>query len=77
MKIDPTNFDHLVQLAMAQVATPQIRPVVEKELLHFDILFCLNQAGLLDNLVFQGGTSTSGKLPLLRHRKERTYPSNV
>lgn len=33
-----------------------MRPVVEKELLHYDILFCLEQKGLLDNLVFQGGT---------------------
>jgi len=34
-----------------------MRPVIEKELLHYDILFCLEQQGLLDDLVFQGGTS--------------------
>ena len=33
------------------------RPVIQKELLHYDILFCLKQSGLLDGLVFQGGTS--------------------
>ncbi|HET6629122.1 MAG TPA: nucleotidyl transferase AbiEii/AbiGii toxin family protein, partial [Woeseiaceae bacterium] len=33
------------------------RPVVEKELLHYDILFALDTEGLLDPLTFQGGTS--------------------
>lgn len=36
---------------------PHMRPVIEKELLHYDILFALDTAGLLDNLTFQGGTS--------------------
>jgi predicted nucleotidyltransferase component of viral defense system len=30
---------------------------VEKELLHYDILYCLDKADLLQNLAFQGGTS--------------------
>jgi len=34
-----------------------MRPVIEKELLHYDILFALDSAGLLDLLTFQGGTS--------------------
>jgi len=34
-----------------------MRPVIEKELLHYDILFALDQEGLLDSLTFQGGTS--------------------
>ena len=34
-----------------------MRPVVEKELLHHDILFCLDKENLLDILTFQGGTS--------------------
>ena len=34
-----------------------MRAVVQKELLHYDILYCLEQAGLLGGLVFQGGTS--------------------
>ncbi|WED21972.1 nucleotidyl transferase AbiEii/AbiGii toxin family protein [Vibrio sp. JC009] len=33
------------------------QPVIEKELLHYDILFALDQAGMLDDVVFQGGTS--------------------
>jgi len=33
-----------------------MRPVVEKELLHYDILFALDKEGLLDSLTFQGGT---------------------
>lgn len=34
-----------------------MRPVIEKELLHYDILYALDEARVLDNLVFQGGTS--------------------
>jgi predicted nucleotidyltransferase component of viral defense system len=33
-----------------------MRPVIEKELLHYDILFALDKEGLLDKLTFQGGT---------------------
>jgi len=34
-----------------------MRPVIEKELLHYDILFGLDRDGLLDELTFQGGTA--------------------
>jgi len=51
------NFAALVKKAMTQDGVAKMQPVVEKELLHYDILFCLEKAGLLDNLVFQGGTS--------------------
>jgi predicted nucleotidyltransferase component of viral defense system len=34
-----------------------MRSVIEKELLHYDILFALEKGGLLDKLTFQGGTS--------------------
>lgn len=51
----------LRQLADAALAeTPDgeaLRPVIEKELLHYDILRALDQAGLLDLLTFQGGTA--------------------
>lgn len=57
MKQDKQNFVQLVEWAMATPEVSYMRPVVEKELLHYDILFALEQAGLLDNLVFQGGTS--------------------
>jgi predicted nucleotidyltransferase component of viral defense system len=42
---------------MQDANVTHMRPVIEKELLHYDILFCLEEKGLLDNLVFQGGTS--------------------
>ena len=51
------SFSKLVELAMAQDGLAKMQPVVEKELLHYDILFCLEKAGLLNDLVFQGGTS--------------------
>ncbi len=51
------NFLVLVEKAMQEQARAHMRPVIEKELLHYDILFALNNAGLLDRLTFQGGTS--------------------
>lgn len=57
MKIDSADFNMLVARAMQQTEVSAMRPVIEKELLHYDILYCLDQAGLLNELVFQGGTS--------------------
>ncbi|RJT27615.1 nucleotidyl transferase AbiEii/AbiGii toxin family protein [Buttiauxella izardii] len=51
------DFDTLVTEAIQQNGLAGLRPVVEKELLHYDILFCLSEAGLLKSLTFQGGTS--------------------
>lgn len=51
------DFDTLITAAIQQSGLAGLRPVVEKELLHYDILFCLSEAGLLKNLTFQGGTS--------------------
>lgn len=50
-------FDQLVNEALrsrAELAT--LRPVVEKELLHHDILREMSEAGLLTGLTFVGGT---------------------
>lgn len=57
MKITEDDFSQLVNKAMQDNNVTHMRPVIEKELLHYDILFCLEEKGLLDNLVFQGGTS--------------------
>lgn len=54
---DRADFEVLVNLAMAVPGRTHMRPVVEKELLHYDILFCLDQERLLDQLTFQGGTA--------------------
>ncbi len=51
------NFNKLVDLAMSTLDQGTLRPVVEKELLHYDLLFALDLGGFLDSLVFQGGTS--------------------
>jgi len=51
------NFDLLVERALTSENRTHMRPVIEKELLHYDILFALDNAGLLDNLTFQGGTA--------------------
>lgn len=50
------NFNDLVNRAMRDQGLGHMRPVIEKELLHYDILFSLDQAGLLSTLTFQGGT---------------------
>ncbi|SDB12315.1 Nucleotidyl transferase AbiEii toxin, Type IV TA system [Pseudidiomarina indica] len=51
------NFSQLVNRAMQQQDVSHMRPVIEKELLHYDILFALESNRLLENLTFQGGTS--------------------
>ncbi len=55
--IKPADFTSMVELAMAAPGRSHMRPVIEKELLHYDILFTLDKDNLLDRLTFQGGTS--------------------
>jgi predicted nucleotidyltransferase component of viral defense system len=54
---DKRDFNALVALAMTQTGSTAMKPVVEKEILHYDIFHALDKDGLLKNLVFQGGTS--------------------
>lgn len=54
---DNNAFLTLVEQAMRIQGRSHMRPVIEKELLHYDILFALDTAGLLDKLTFQGGTA--------------------
>lgn len=54
---EQVDFDSLVNRAMLASGMAHMRPVVQKELLHYDILFSLESEGLLDELTFQGGTS--------------------
>jgi len=54
---DIENFNQLVNRAMTIQGLRHMRPVVAKELLHYDMLFSLEKDGLLDDLTFQGGTS--------------------
>lgn len=51
------NFLNLVELAIKKQGHSHMRSVIEKELLHYDILFTLDNANLLEKLTFQGGTS--------------------
>ncbi len=51
------KFSDMVDRAMISMGHTHMRPVIEKELLHYDILFALDQDNLLDHLTFQGGTS--------------------
>lgn len=51
------DFKRYVEMALQNTDMTAMRPVVEKELLHYEIFNALDQAGLLKKLVFQGGTS--------------------
>jgi hypothetical protein len=55
--IEKTDFPSFVEEAMKVPGRQDMRPVIEKELLHYDILFALDEEGLLDHLTFHGGTS--------------------
>ena len=51
------SFNDLADLVMADPSLSAMRPVVEKELLHYEIFHALDADGLLKDIVFQGGTS--------------------
>ncbi|BDW10066.1 nucleotidyltransferase [Polynucleobacter sp. SHI8] len=51
------DFEKLVDRAMDNPTLTAMRPVVEKELLHYEIFQALDREGLLKDLVFQGGTA--------------------
>lgn len=50
-------FKSYADLAMGNGELSGLRPVVEKELLHYEILNALVSEGILENLCFQGGTA--------------------
>ncbi len=50
------GFNALVERAVEGGEVEHLRRVIGKELLHYDILYALDRAGLLNGLVFQGGT---------------------
>lgn len=51
------DFKQYVEMALNNTDLAIMRPVVEKELMHYEIFNALDEEGLLKNLVFQGGTS--------------------
>ncbi len=57
MPTEHENFTALVERAIQESSGARNRPVIEKELLHYDILVALDRVGLLDEIVFQGETS--------------------
>ncbi len=46
--IDRVDFEELTNLAMTNSGRTHMRPVIQKELLHYDILYSLDDAGLLE-----------------------------
>ena len=50
------DFEVLVDRALHDSNVSHMRNVIEKELLIYDTLFCLEHQGLLDNIIFQGGS---------------------
>ena len=55
-RVEKADFAELVDLAMSGNGLARMRSVIQKELLHYDILYSLDSEGLLDQLTFQGGT---------------------
>lgn len=51
---DSVDFNQLVDDIVRSGNLASVRPVVEKELLHYDILYALANAGFLKSLIFQG-----------------------
>ena len=52
------KLDALVDAAISEAPDlAPLRPVVEKELLHYEILRALDQAGLLDQLTTRSGAN--------------------
>lgn len=51
------DFQSIVAKAMQLPGRQAMRPVIEKEILHYDIFAALEKNNLLTDLVFQGGTS--------------------
>ena len=56
MKTEQENFAQLVNLAMQTTTVSHMRAVIDKELLHYDVLFDLECVGFLDQMVYQCGT---------------------
>jgi len=53
----PIGFKALAERIAQEKGYAAIIPVLEKELLHYEVLAALDKARFLDSLVFQGGTS--------------------
>jgi predicted nucleotidyltransferase component of viral defense system len=51
------NFMEFATRIAEEQHTPALLPVIQKELLHYEILVAMEKHGFLDELVFQGGTS--------------------
>lgn len=50
-------LQRLVDLATEKPGYDALRPVITKEIVHYDMLHALSKARLLDGLTFQGGTA--------------------
>ena len=71
-------FDRLVDEAMkSQKELHVLRPVVEKELLHHDILREMSGAGLLEGLTFIGGTCLRACYGSLRLSEDLDFTGGV
>lgn len=51
------SLNAIVSEIIRMSGSAKMRPVIEKEVLHYDIFQALHEANLLKGLVFQGGTS--------------------
>ena len=57
MSGERSEFRRMAESIASTSGTPAMRPVIEKEVLHYHILSAMRESGYLDRVVFQGGTS--------------------
>jgi len=54
-----TKLDFLYEQATEGLREPTLKSIIEKEIIHHDILRILSEAGFLNKLVFAGGERAS------------------
>lgn len=57
MSGERSEFRRMAEAIASAAGVPAMLPVIEKEVLHYHILSAMREAGYLDRVVFQGGTS--------------------
>jgi predicted nucleotidyltransferase component of viral defense system len=77
MMIKYDNFNQLVEIICQDEKHINLRPVIEKELLHYDILFALSENNLLNKIVFQGGTALRLCYKLQRFSEDLDFAGGV
>lgn len=77
MIMHDVDFNQLVNYICKSQSVFALKTVVEKELLHYDILYALTQHNLLEGLIFQGGTALRLCYNLQRYSEDLDFVGGV